>query len=59
MYFAYLVPKGKIKFVLVVWKRFLEWNKLAWVLCLCVHMEELDMEMQVVEEHTLVKEICR
>ena len=59
MYFAYLVPKEKTKFVLVVWKKSLEWNKLAWVLCLCVPMEELDMGMQDVEEHILVKEICR
>jgi len=52
MFSAYLVPREKIKSALVVWRKYLEWSKLAWVLYSCVHMVEQDMEMLVVEEHT-------
>jgi len=59
MYSACLVLKEKTKSVLVVWKRYPEWNKPVWVLYSCVHMVERDMEMLDAGGHISAKEIYR
>lgn len=59
MYSVYLVLREKTKSVLVAWRRYPEWNKLAWVLYSCVRMVEQDMEMLDAEEHISANEIYR
>jgi len=59
MYSACLVLREKTKFVLVAWRKYPEWSKLAWVLYSCVRMAERDMEMLDAEGHISANGIYR